>query len=46
MFIPLHDANKLKNIRLQWVTLTLIVANVVAWMLTAGAEVTNAGITP
>ncbi|MEN0086870.1 MAG: rhomboid family intramembrane serine protease [Pseudomonadota bacterium] len=47
MFIPLHDVNKLKNIRLQWVTLTLIVANVVIWMLTAGAEVVgDAGLTP
>lgn len=28
MFIPLHDANALKHIRLQWVTLGLILVNV------------------
>lgn len=34
LFIPLHDANTLKYIKLQWVTLTLIVANVAVWLFT------------
>lgn len=33
MFIPLHDANSLKHIKLQWVTLSLIAANVLVWVL-------------
>lgn len=32
MFIPLHDANALKYIRLQWVTLGLIAANVAVFL--------------
>ena len=28
MFIPLHDANSLKHIKLQYVTIGLIAANV------------------
>lgn len=35
MFIPLHDANSLKHIRLQYVTLGLIAANVIVYILTA-----------
>ena len=35
MFIPLHDANSLKHIRLQYVTLALIAANVVIHLTTA-----------
>ena len=34
MFIPLHDANSLKHIRMQYVTIGLIVANVVVWLMT------------
>ncbi|KQV24374.1 hypothetical protein ASC97_26065 [Rhizobium sp. Root1203] len=34
MFIPLHDANTLKHIKLQWVTLGLIAANIVVWLFT------------
>jgi membrane associated rhomboid family serine protease len=34
MFIPLHDSNNLKHIRLQWVTLTLIGLNVLIWAVT------------
>lgn len=34
MFIPLHDANSLKHIRLQYVTLGLIAANVLVYLLT------------
>ena len=35
MFIPLHDANSLKHIKLQYVTIGLIAANVVVFLLTA-----------
>jgi membrane associated rhomboid family serine protease len=39
MFIPLHDANSLKRIRLQYVTIGLIAANVVIFLLTGlGSE--------
>lgn len=38
MFIPLHDANSLKHIRLQYVTLGLIAANVLAYLMTALAS--------
>ena len=34
MFIPLHDANSLRYIRLQYVTLGLIAANVIVYLLT------------
>ena len=36
MFIPLHDQNKLENIKLQFVTLGLIAINILVWMFTAG----------
>lgn len=35
MFIPLHDANSLRHIKLQYVTIALIVVNVLAFLLTA-----------
>ncbi len=35
MFIPLHDANSLKRIRLQYVTIGLIAANVLVFVMTA-----------
>lgn len=35
MFIPLHDANSLKRIRFQYVTMGLIVANILIFMLTS-----------
>ncbi|QPC85654.1 rhomboid family intramembrane serine protease [Mesorhizobium sp. NBSH29] len=35
MFIPLHDANSLKYIKLQYVTLALIAANVVVYLMTS-----------
>lgn len=39
MFIPLHDANGLRHIRVQYVTLGLIAANVIAYLLTSiGSE--------
>lgn len=34
MFIPLHDANSLKRIRLQYVTIGLIAANVLVFVMT------------
>ncbi|MCB1386059.1 MAG: rhomboid family intramembrane serine protease [Nitratireductor sp.] len=34
MFIPLHDANTLKYIRLQYVTLAIIALNVLVWLIT------------
>lgn len=33
MFIPLHDGNALKHIRLQYVTLIIIAANCLIWLL-------------
>ncbi|PTM96569.1 rhomboid family intramembrane serine protease [Mycoplana dimorpha] len=33
MFIPLHDANTLKYIRVQYVTIGLIVVNVAIWLM-------------
>ena len=39
MFIPLHDANSLKHIKVQYVTFALIAANVIVFLLTvAGGE--------
>jgi membrane associated rhomboid family serine protease len=35
MFIPLHDSNSLKRIKLQYVTIGLIIANVAAYSLTS-----------
>lgn len=32
MFIPLHDANTLKHVRLQYVTLGIIAVNILAWL--------------
>lgn len=37
MFIPLHDSNNLKHIRLQWVTWSLIAINFVVWAITETA---------
>lgn len=48
MFIPLHDANALKRIRLQFVTLALIAINVVVYFgvnIALPAEATQAVIT-
>ena len=39
MFIPLHDANTLKRIKLQYVTIGLIAANVIVYFFTTlGSE--------
>ncbi|GIL01472.1 MAG: rhomboid family intramembrane serine protease [Alphaproteobacteria bacterium] len=37
MFIPLHDANALRHIRLQYVTLVIIVLNCAIWLVFAAA---------
>lgn len=44
MFIPLHDANSLRHIRRQYVTLGIIALNVLAWLATSlgGADLTQA----
>ncbi|WP_275784627.1 rhomboid family intramembrane serine protease [Pararhizobium gei] len=34
MFIPLHDANALKHIKVQYVTIGLILINIIAWLVT------------
>lgn len=55
MFIPLHDANTLKHIRLQYVTIALILANVAIFVVTgppfisemqAGMEMLSFGYVP
>lgn len=38
MFIPLHDTNDLKHIKKQYVTITLIVINVLVWLFMSGAN--------
>jgi membrane associated rhomboid family serine protease len=40
MFIPLHDSNDLKHIKLQWVTWSLMIINALVWGITelAGAD--------
>ncbi|MGB3503670.1 MAG: rhomboid family intramembrane serine protease [Mesorhizobium sp.] len=38
MFIPLHDANELKYIKVQYVTISLIVINVLVWLLMTGVS--------
>lgn len=47
MFIPLYDTNSLKHIKLQYVTLALIVINFAVWLVTgpvASADFANAAI--
>lgn len=48
MFIPLHDSNDLKHIKLQWVTWSLIALNAIVWGITelagADSEFTNAAV--
>jgi len=41
MFIPLHDANSLKYIKVQYVTISLIIINVVIWLFTGPLLVTE-----
>jgi membrane associated rhomboid family serine protease len=46
MFIPLHDANHLRSIKLQYVTIGLIALNVIAYLVTTvgGDEFSNAAV--
>lgn len=46
MFIPLYDSNHLRTIRLQYVTISLIALNVIAYLATTigGEEFTNAAV--
>ena len=46
MFIPLYDSNHLRTIRLQYVTIALIVLNVVAYLVTTigGENFSNAAV--
>jgi membrane associated rhomboid family serine protease len=46
VFIPLHDANSLKHIQLQYVTIGLIIANVIVFAVTALGtdDFTNAAV--
>lgn len=41
MFIPLHDKNPLQNIRLQYVTLSIIAVNVLIWLMVGSSAVSN-----
>jgi len=42
MFIPLHDANQLRVIKRQYVTLAIIATNIVIWLFTATVGVGDA----
>ncbi len=42
MFIPLHDSNALEHVRLQFVTLGIILTNIVVWLITATPTVMSA----
>lgn len=41
MFIPLHDANALEHVKRQYVTLALIVLNVVVFLITATPQISD-----
>lgn len=41
MFIPLHDANSLKHVKRQYITLTLIAINVLIFLITATPQISN-----
>jgi membrane associated rhomboid family serine protease len=44
MFIPLHDANSLKHIRLQYITLGIIAANIIVFILMAVSDGSQATV--
>jgi membrane associated rhomboid family serine protease len=46
MFIPLHDANSLHHIKLQYVTIGLIVTNIIVYLITSmnGEMFSNAAV--
>jgi len=41
MFIPLHDANKLGHVKIQYVTIALIVVNAIIFFITATPRITD-----
>ena len=42
MFIPLHDSNALKHIRLQYVTLSIIAVNILVWLVIGTPTISDA----
>ena len=42
MFIPLHDTNALSHVRIQFVTLSLIAANILIWIIWSTPTITSA----
>lgn len=46
MFIPLHDANRLQHIKLQYVTIGLIIANAIIYLMTVagGSQLADAAV--
>lgn len=46
MFIPIHDANSLKHIKVQYVTLAIITVNLCIWLFSSfsSLEVSNAAV--
>ena len=42
MFIPLHDANALKHVKRQYVTLALIAINILIFLITATPQISDA----
>lgn len=41
MFLPLHDANALKHVKIQYVTLFLIAANIIIWVVWSTPSLTS-----
>ncbi|MCP4070823.1 MAG: rhomboid family intramembrane serine protease [Hyphomicrobiales bacterium] len=41
MFLPLHDANALKHVKIQYVTLFLIAANILIWIFWSTPSITS-----
>jgi membrane associated rhomboid family serine protease len=42
MFLPLHDANALKHVKIQYVTLLLIAANIIIWVVWSTPSLSSA----
>ena len=42
MFLPLHDANELKHVKIQYVTLLLIAANIIIWVVWSTPSLSSA----
>ena len=41
MFLPLHDTNRLNHVRIQYVTLTIIVANILIWVIWGNPSISS-----